>query len=99
MSATIESLERFARDIFVAAGVDEGTRIRLSGEGEAGEGKGFNAGIDIKEMQKEAETYLKQGFTMFKSRFGYGPAHGTKGVSENLKAVEERMNPLAGELR
>ncbi len=43
---------------------------------------------DIAEMQKEAETYLKQGFTMFKSRFGYGPAHGTKGVSENLKAVE-----------
>ena len=43
---------------------------------------------DLKEMQKEAETYLKQGFTMFKSRFGYGPAHGTKGVSENLKGVE-----------
>ena len=43
---------------------------------------------DLSEMQKEAETYLKQGFTMFKSRFGYGPAHGTKGVSENLKAVE-----------
>jgi L-rhamnonate dehydratase len=43
---------------------------------------------DLKEMQDEAEKYLKQGFTMFKSRFGYGPAHGTKGVSENLKAVE-----------
>jgi L-rhamnonate dehydratase len=43
---------------------------------------------DIKEMQAEAEKYLKQGFTMFKSRFGYGPAHGTKGVAENLKAVE-----------
>lgn len=43
---------------------------------------------DIEEMQKEAEKYLKQGFTMFKSRFGYGPAHGTKGVAENLKAVE-----------
>jgi L-rhamnonate dehydratase len=43
---------------------------------------------DIKEMQDEAEKYMKQGFTMFKSRFGYGPAHGTKGVAENLKAVE-----------
>ena len=43
---------------------------------------------DIREMQAEAEKYLKQGFTMFKSRFGYGPAHGTKGVAENLKAVE-----------
>jgi L-rhamnonate dehydratase len=43
---------------------------------------------DIKAMQDEAQTYLDQGFTMFKSRFGYGPAHGTKGVAENLKAVE-----------
>ncbi|MCG2591506.1 L-rhamnonate dehydratase [Ramlibacter sp. XY19] len=43
---------------------------------------------DIKEMQDEAQKYLDQGFTMFKTRFGYGPAHGTKGVSENLKAVE-----------
>ena len=39
-------------------------------------------------MQAEAEKYMKEGFTMFKSRFGYGPAHGTKGVAENLKAVE-----------
>jgi L-alanine-DL-glutamate epimerase-like enolase superfamily enzyme len=43
---------------------------------------------DLKEMQDEAQKYLDQGFTMFKTRFGYGPAHGTKGVSENLKAVE-----------
>ena len=43
---------------------------------------------NIKEMQDEAQKYLDQGFTMFKSRFGYGPAHGTKGVAENLKAVE-----------
>ncbi|MGZ5178889.1 MAG: L-rhamnonate dehydratase [Ramlibacter sp.] len=43
---------------------------------------------DIAAMQAEAEKYMKQGFTMFKSRFGYGPAHGTRGVAENLKAVE-----------
>ena len=43
---------------------------------------------DIGAMQAEAEKYLNQGFTMFKSRFGYGPAHGTRGVAENLKAVE-----------
>jgi L-rhamnonate dehydratase len=43
---------------------------------------------DIKAMQDEAQKYLDEGFTMFKSRFGYGPAHGTKGVAENLKAVE-----------
>jgi L-rhamnonate dehydratase len=43
---------------------------------------------DINAMQAEAQKYLDQGFTMFKSRFGYGPAHGTQGVAENLKAVE-----------
>ena len=52
---------------------------------------------DIGEMQKEAEKYLKQGFTMFKSRFGYGPAHGTKGVAENLKAVEALREVLGYE--
>jgi L-rhamnonate dehydratase len=43
---------------------------------------------DINAMQAEAQKYLDQGFTMFKSRFGYGPAHGTQGLAENLKAVE-----------
>ena len=43
---------------------------------------------DLKDMQKEAETYLKQGFRAFKMRFGYGPAHGQQGVVENLKSVE-----------
>ena len=43
---------------------------------------------DLKAMQDEAATYLKQGFTAFKMRFGYGPAHLQKGVVENLKSVE-----------
>ena len=43
---------------------------------------------DLKEMQDEAETYLDQGFTAFKMRFGYGPPHLQKGVAENLKSVE-----------
>lgn len=43
---------------------------------------------DPGEMQKEAETYLKQGFRAFKMRFGYGPAHLQKGVTENLKRVQ-----------
>ena len=43
---------------------------------------------DLRDMQKEAETYLNQGFTAFKMRFGYGPAHLQKGVVENLKSVE-----------
>ena len=43
---------------------------------------------DLSEMQREAETYLKQGFKAFKMRFGYGPQHGQQGVVENLKSVE-----------
>ena len=43
---------------------------------------------DLKAMQDEAATYLAQGFTAFKMRFGYGPAHLQKGVRENLKSVE-----------
>ncbi|MGY6270381.1 L-rhamnonate dehydratase [Achromobacter denitrificans] len=43
---------------------------------------------DLAAMQEEAQTYLDQGFTAFKMRFGYGPAHLQKGVAENLKSVE-----------
>ncbi|MFN3776738.1 L-rhamnonate dehydratase [Sphingomonas parapaucimobilis] len=43
---------------------------------------------DIPTMQEEAETFLDKGFTAFKMRFGYGPAHGQRGVTENLKSVE-----------
>ncbi|MGR4870497.1 L-rhamnonate dehydratase [Variovorax sp. LARHSF232] len=43
---------------------------------------------DLDAMQAEAQKFLDQGFTMFKSRFGYGPQHGTQGVAENLKAVQ-----------
>jgi L-rhamnonate dehydratase len=43
---------------------------------------------DLKAMQDEAATYLAQGFTAFKMRFGHGPAHLQKGVRENLRSVE-----------
>lgn len=42
---------------------------------------------DLNEMQKEAQTFLDQGFKAFKMRFGYGPAHLQQGVVENLKSV------------
>ncbi len=42
----------------------------------------------IKELQKEAEIYLKQGFKMFKMRFGWGPKDGVLGVKKNLELVE-----------
>jgi len=43
---------------------------------------------NIDAMQQEAQQWLDNGFTMFKSRFGYGPKDGTRGVTENLKRVE-----------
>lgn len=43
---------------------------------------------DLDEMQREAQSYLEQGFTSFKMRFGYGPRDGVEGVRENLKSVE-----------
>jgi L-alanine-DL-glutamate epimerase-like enolase superfamily enzyme len=42
---------------------------------------------DLSEMQREAKTFLDQGFRAFKMRFGYGPADGPDGVVENLKSV------------
>jgi L-alanine-DL-glutamate epimerase-like enolase superfamily enzyme len=42
---------------------------------------------DLKAMQREAQTFLDQGFRAFKMRFGYGPAHLQEGVVENLKSI------------
>ncbi|MEH6651706.1 MAG: L-rhamnonate dehydratase [Motiliproteus sp.] len=42
---------------------------------------------DLNEMQREAQTYMDQGFSAVKMRFGYGPKDGPQGVRENLKSV------------
>jgi L-alanine-DL-glutamate epimerase-like enolase superfamily enzyme len=42
----------------------------------------------IEELQKEADSYVKQGFNMFKMRFGWGPKDGAEGVKKNLELVE-----------
>ena len=42
----------------------------------------------IEAMQTEAEEALKNGYTGFKTRFGYGPKDGMAGMRENLKRVE-----------
>lgn len=42
----------------------------------------------IEDMQREAETALRHGYTAFKSRFGFGPKDGMAGMRENLKRVE-----------
>tara|TARA_B100001179_G_scaffold231001_2_gene219853 strand:- start:2203 stop:3408 length:1206 start_codon:yes stop_codon:yes gene_type:complete len=42
---------------------------------------------DLDEMQREAQSYLDQGFKAMKMRFGYGPKDGPEGVRENLNSV------------
>lgn len=42
----------------------------------------------IEDMQREAEAALRDGYTAFKSRFGFGPKDGMTGMRENLKRVE-----------
>ena len=42
----------------------------------------------IKDLQQEAEKYVKEGFTMFKMRFGWGPKDGTLGMKKNLELIE-----------
>jgi L-alanine-DL-glutamate epimerase-like enolase superfamily enzyme len=39
-------------------------------------------------MQAEAEEAMKNGYQGFKTRFGFGPKDGMKGMRENLKRVE-----------
>ena len=42
----------------------------------------------IKNLQQEAESYKKQGFTMFKMRFGWGPKDGSAGMKKNIELVD-----------
>ena len=42
----------------------------------------------IKNLQQEAENYKKQGFKMFKMRFGWGPKDGSEGMKKNIDLVE-----------
>ena len=42
----------------------------------------------IKDLQNEAEKYKKQGFKMFKMRFGWGPKDGPEGMRKNNELVE-----------
>lgn len=43
---------------------------------------------DLAEMQREAQSYIDQGFNAVKMRFGYGPKDGPAGVRKNIESVE-----------
>ena len=42
----------------------------------------------LDKLQKEAESYKKQGFNMYKMRFGWGPKDGPEGMKKNIQLVE-----------
>ena len=42
----------------------------------------------LDKLQKEAESYKKQGFNMYKMRFGWGPKDGSEGMKKNIQLVE-----------
>ena len=42
----------------------------------------------LDKLQKEAESYKKQGFKMYKMRFGWGPKDGSEGMKKNIQLVE-----------
>ena len=50
----------------------------------------------IKDLQIEAESYFKQGFSMFKMRFGWGPKDGSEGMKKNI-ALAEAVREVIGE--
>ena len=41
----------------------------------------------LKDLQKEAEQYVKDGYKMFKMRFGWGPKDGDDGIKNNINLV------------
>ena len=41
----------------------------------------------INDLQKEADRYIKEGFKMFKMRFGWGPKDGADGIKKNISLV------------
>ena len=41
----------------------------------------------INDLQKEADRYIKEGFKMFKMRFGWGPKDGVDGIKKNINLV------------
>lgn len=43
---------------------------------------------DLDTLAAEAQSYLDQGFTAMKQRFGYGPRDGLKGMQRNLELVK-----------
>ena len=50
----------------------------------------------INELQKEAEKYVKDGFKMFKMRFGWGPKDGPDGMKKNI-TLAEAVREVIGE--
>ncbi len=52
---------------------------------------------DLDALAAEAESLVKQGFTAFKQRFGYGPQDGPRGMRKNLELVRAVRSAIGSE--
>jgi L-rhamnonate dehydratase len=53
---------------------------------------------DLNELADEARGYIKQGFTMLKQRFGFGPSDGIKGMKGNIDLIRTVREAVGDEI-
>jgi L-alanine-DL-glutamate epimerase-like enolase superfamily enzyme len=53
---------------------------------------------DLDALKDEARGYVKEGFTMLKQRFGFGPADGVKGMKGNIALIKAVRDAVGDEV-
>lgn len=53
---------------------------------------------DLDALAEEARGYVKEGFTMLKQRFGFGPADGVKGMKGNIALIKTVREAVGDEI-
>lgn len=53
---------------------------------------------DLDALAEEARGYVKEGFTMLKQRFGFGPADGVKGIKGNVALIKTVREAVGDEI-
>jgi len=53
---------------------------------------------DLDALADEARGYVKEGFTMLKQRFGFGPADGVKGMKGNIALIKTVREAVGDEI-
>jgi L-alanine-DL-glutamate epimerase-like enolase superfamily enzyme len=53
---------------------------------------------DLDALAEEARGYVKEGYTMLKQRFGFGPADGVKGMKANIALIKTVREAVGDEI-